>query len=94
MQAVRCCTTALDGFRRVFTAKYGMDGLLICVTVNGDSRQFDHPLTCAGLVRVLGLAGKRVALERNGEIVPRSALETQPLANGDKIEIVVAVGGG
>jgi sulfur carrier protein len=69
-------------------------GFLICVTVNGDSRQFDHPLTCAGLVTALGLAGKRVALERNGEIVPRSALDAQPLANGDKIEIVVAVGGG
>lgn len=42
----------------------------------------------------LGLTGKRVALECNGEIVPRSALESQPLNDGDKIEIVVAVGGG
>ena len=71
-----------------------MDRPLIRVTVNGDSRQFEPPLTGAGLVRVLGLAGKRVALECNGEIVPRSALETQAIADGDRIEIVVAVGGG
>ena len=67
---------------------------MISITVNGDNRQFEHPLTCAGLVMALGLAGKRVALERNGEIVPRSALEARPLADGDTIEIVVAVGGG
>jgi sulfur carrier protein len=67
---------------------------LIRLTVNGDSLQYPQPLTCAGLVTALGLAGKRVALERNGEIVPRSALAAQTLADGDKIEIVVAVGGG
>ena len=70
------------------------DSALICVTVNGASRQFEQPLTCAGLVTALGLAGKRVALECNGQIVPRSALGAQSLADGDKIEIVVAVGGG
>jgi len=42
----------------------------------------------------LGLSGKRVALECNGEIVPRSALDSHVLNDGDKIEIVVAVGGG
>jgi sulfur carrier protein len=67
---------------------------VISVTVNGDPRQFKPPLTCAGLVTALGLAGKRVAVECNGEIVPRSALDARALANGDKIEIVVAVGGG
>ena len=67
---------------------------MISVTVNGDSRQFEQPLTCAGLVMALGLADKRVALECNGAIVPRSALGEQSLADGDRIEIVVAVGGG
>ena len=71
-----------------------VDSALISVTINGDSRQFEQPLTCAGLVMALGLAGKRIALECNGEIVPRSALGLQALADGDKIEIVVAVGGG
>ena len=42
----------------------------------------------------LELTGKRVALERNGEIVPRSSLEQQELSDGDRVEIVVAVGGG
>ena len=40
------------------------------------------------------LQGKRVALERNGEIVPRGSYAEQPLAEGDRLEIVVAVGGG
>jgi sulfur carrier protein len=42
----------------------------------------------------LGYTGKRIALERNGEIVPRSFFATQQLADGDKLEVVVAVGGG
>ena len=64
------------------------------LTVNGEVRQFPQPLDCAGLIAALGLTGKRVALERNGEIVPRGRHAGQALADGDKIEIVVAVGGG
>jgi sulfur carrier protein len=67
---------------------------LITLSVNGESRQFSSPLTCAGLIAALGLAGKRVALERNGEIVPRGRHADEALADGDKVEIVVAVGGG
>jgi len=52
------------------------------------------PLNCAELLARLDLAGKRVALERNGEIVPRGRLAEQRLAEGDRLEIVVAVGGG
>ena len=48
----------------------------------------------AELIRQMGLTGKRIALERNGEIVPRSHFTQQMLADGDKLEIVVAVGGG
>ncbi len=40
------------------------------------------------------LGGKRIALERNGEILPRSQFNQQQIAHGDKLEIVVAVGGG
>jgi sulfur carrier protein len=75
-------------------AFFRFDSTLISVSVNGEERQFESPLTCAGLVAEMGLAGKRVAVECNGEIVPRSALVTRTIANGDKIEIVVAVGGG
>ena len=67
---------------------------MITLSVNGESRQFSSPLTCAGLIAALGLAGKRVALERNGEIVPRGRHADEALADGDKVEIVVAVGGG
>ena len=64
------------------------------LTVNGEARPFPSPLTCADLIAALGLTGKKVALERNGEIVPRGSHADQALADGDHIEIVVAVGGG
>ena len=67
---------------------------MISITVNGEARQFELALNCAELLARLDLAGKRVALERNGEIVPRSRLGAQMLADGDLLEIVVAVGGG
>jgi sulfur carrier protein len=68
--------------------------LVISLSVNGESRQFPQPLTCASLIALLGLTGKRVALECNGEIVPRGRHAEHTLADGDSIEIVVAVGGG
>ncbi|HJQ62319.1 MAG TPA: sulfur carrier protein ThiS [Burkholderiales bacterium] len=64
------------------------------ITVNGEYRQFNGPLNCADLLSRLELAGRRVALERNGEIVPRSRYGEQTLDDGDTLEIVVAVGGG
>lgn len=67
---------------------------MISVTINGEPRAFDHALTCAELVSALQLAGKRVAMERNGEIVPRSQLGACVLQDGDRLEIVAAVGGG
>ena len=67
---------------------------MISVTINGERRQFEAPLNCAELISKLELAGKRVALERNGEIVPRSRYSDERLAEGDRLEIVVAVGGG
>ena len=66
----------------------------ISITINGESRQFPQPLSCAALIALLGLAGKRVALECNGEIVPRGHHGEHTLADGDRIEIVAAVGGG
>ena len=67
---------------------------MISITVNGERRQFNGPLNCADLLARLELTGKRVALERNGEIVPRSRFPEQNLDEGDTLEIVVAVGGG
>lgn len=64
------------------------------LTVNGERRALDAPTCVAELLRREGLAGKRVAVERNGEIVPRTRHGETMLAPGDRIEIVVAVGGG
>jgi sulfur carrier protein len=67
---------------------------VISVLINGKPRQFDQAISVAALIQDMQLSGKRVALERNGEIVPRSRFEDQMLSDGDRLEIVVAVGGG
>jgi sulfur carrier protein len=64
------------------------------ITLNGETRRFPDPLTVAGLVEALGYTGKRIAIERNGEIVPKGRHAETLLASGDRLEIVVAVGGG
>jgi sulfur carrier protein len=67
---------------------------MIQLSINGEPRGFSAPLDLARLIEQLELAGKKVAVERNGEIVPRSRYADTPLADGDRLEIVVAVGGG
>lgn len=64
------------------------------LTVNGEPRTFAALSDVAGLVAALGLDGRKVAVERNLEIVPRSAYGKTPLADGDRIEIVHFIGGG
>jgi sulfur carrier protein len=66
---------------------------VITISINGAFRQFPD-ITVSALIEEMGLTGKRIALERNGEIVPRSSFSQLMLADGDKLEIVVAVGGG
>ena len=67
---------------------------VITVNINGEARQLPSEVTVATLIEEMGLTGKRIALERNGVIVPRSTFTTQRLSQSDKLEIVVAVGGG
>ena len=67
---------------------------MIEVNVNGAPQRLAPDTDIALLLERLQLAGKRVAVERNGEIVPRSRFTQTALANGDRLEIVVAVGGG
>ena len=62
--------------------------------VNGEPRTFDDVADVAALVSVLGLNVKKVAVERNLEIVPRSAYGMTALMDGDRIEIVHFIGGG
>lgn len=68
---------------------------LIQLTINGNLRTYEEPqLTVAALVSRMGLEGRRIAIERNGEIVPRAMFADTALASGDRLEIVGAVGGG
>jgi thiamine biosynthesis protein ThiS len=64
------------------------------LTVNGERRAFEDVAHVAALVAVLGLDGRKVAVELNLEIVPRSAYQETALEDGDRIEIVHFIGGG
>jgi len=67
----------------------------LSITVNGVRRSIaGDSNTVAQLIREMQLEGKRIAVERNGEIVPRSRYADTALASGDRLEIVGAVGGG
>ena len=67
---------------------------MIQVTVNGKAHSFDAPLGIGALLSRLELSGKKIAVERNGEIVRKSAHAETLIGDGDRLEIVVAVGGG
>jgi thiamine biosynthesis protein ThiS len=67
---------------------------LIALTLNGDPYRIAEGSSVADLVREIGLNPKKVAVERNLEIVPRSTLADVVLADGDTLEIVHFVGGG
>ena len=64
------------------------------VIVNGTARSIETPATLAEVVRALGLEGKRIAVERNGEIVPKSRYASTSIDADDRLAIVGAVGGG
>ena len=63
-------------------------------TLNGETRTLPSPLSVAGLLAELGLETRKVAVERNLEIVPRSRYAETWLASGDQLEIVHFIGGG
>ena len=67
---------------------------LLTVTVNGDERRTTAGATIAAMLRELGIDPKRVAVERNLAIVPRSTLDDVQVDDGDQFEIVHFVGGG
>lgn len=67
---------------------------MIQIVLNGEAKTLPAAMTCAGLIAHLSLTGKRVAIECNGEIVPKSRHAEYMLADGDRLELVVAVGGG
>lgn len=67
---------------------------LISVTINGEPQQIDSGSTVADLIARMELTGKRLAVERNQEIVPKSSHADVVLQPADVIEIVHAIGGG
>ena len=64
------------------------------ILLNGKTEHFEGLVTAAQLVEKLGLQGKRIAMEVNQEIVPRSSYDSYQLSENDKVEIINAVGGG
>jgi thiamine biosynthesis protein ThiS len=67
---------------------------MVRLTINGEARTIDGARDVAGLIAVLGLDQRKVAVERNLSIVPRSAYAATVLAQDDRIEIVHFIGGG
>ena len=67
--------------------------MAVCI-INGERRQVAAGATVAELLADLGLQGKKIAVEKNGDIVPKSRHSSETVAPGDSLEIVVAVGGG
>lgn len=64
------------------------------IVVNGQPQDAPEGATLLALIERLKLGGRRIAVERNGEIVPRSAHAATALVSGDRVEIIHAVGGG
>lgn len=64
------------------------------ITLNGEEYEHAGEPTVAGLLTALDLETRKIAVERNREIVPRSLYDNTPVADGDRIEIVQFVGGG
>ena len=64
------------------------------ITLNGNAREYPDKLSASELLHSLGLADKRLALEVNQEIVPRSTFDNHIINPGDRVEIVHAIGGG
>jgi thiamine biosynthesis protein ThiS len=64
------------------------------IVLNGEDRVLNPGLSVAGLLKELGIDGRKVAVERNLEIVSKSAFESTLLGDGDRLEIVHFIGGG
>jgi sulfur carrier protein len=64
------------------------------ITLNGEPKQIPTGTTAARLIELLDLSGRRLAVEVNEEIVPRSTYYGYTFQPGDKVEIVHAIGGG
>ncbi len=68
--------------------------MTISITLNGEDRSIPRPMSVAELLVAFKLEAKKIAVERNLEIVPRSAYDTVTVEDGDRLEVVRFVGGG
>ena len=64
------------------------------ISVNGEAREIHAGASLADLVAVLGLAGRKIAIAVNRDVVPRASYAARVLQAGDRVEILEAVGGG
>ena len=71
-----------------------MATMSVSITINGESRVLPAAVTVDKLLQELGIEGRKVAVERNLEIVPKSAFAATQVADGDRLEIVHFIGGG
>ena len=67
---------------------------MITARINGISNKIEFGTTIADLIKKLNITNKKIALEVNEEVIPRSQFDTRMIEDGDPIEIVTAVGGG
>ena len=67
---------------------------MLCIQLNGEQKKLDLPLTVAELLRQFSIRMEAIAVAVNEEIIPRSALEKINIKEGDRVEVVRAVGGG
>jgi thiamine biosynthesis protein ThiS len=88
----RSCIAPAEASQAKRLRQVGVHGVRL--TVNGEMRDGIAAASVAGLIAELGLDGRKVAIERNLEIVPRSLYADTALADGDRIEIVHFIGGG
>lgn len=85
--------TGLTGLREK-TKTESFWGLVMKISINGNNSEYPGLPTLGELLRSLGIDPKKVAVERNLRVVPRSLMESEPVEPGDALEIVRLVGGG
>ena len=88
------CRDGRPGAAKLACATADSDNARMDIVLNGQPRQIGTPITVLQLLELENLAERRVAVEVNGEIVPRSRHGLHVLAAGDRVEVVHALGGG
>lgn len=81
-------------YSSIVIIQFAIRSLVMIITLNGEKREFDSPISVAELLNLLNLKSKMVLVERNLEIVPRDAMNRTQVVEGDTVEILRLVGGG